>query len=460
MDNIYNYLIIGGGIAGLYFYYKVSKNISKNIDKNIGKKIILLEASDRFGGRISTNKVNLNNTEVIYNNGASVFKTSHKLLLKLLIELNLEKNIRKISETNKYIGFKTDKVLYNIESENVINNEKKEKDINIIKTIEDLKTKINFDDKKIYNELISMNLMKIIEKYMGKEKSTDMKNEYIYNDVLMLCNAIDGIRYIDDEAKPNNSTYSLRDGMEQIIDALKKCNLKEGDLSAHMKIDSDVVYINFNNNDNTFNVGTKNGGIYTCENLILACPKKAIKDISMNGFTPEQEHHLYSLLESVNATPLIRVNCTFPKNKQGKIWFDELDKFSTNPPIKYFIPLDKENGFVMICYTDTINAEIIWSKYKRNELKDYLQNYFRKLFPNLDIPDIGNMYIYYCNDGAHYWAPNYMGKKYYEKILKPFEDHNMYIIGESYSMNQAWIEGALESTEDVLKLLKIDDKTQ
>ena len=41
-------------------------------------------------------------------------------------------------------------------------------------------------------------------------------------------------------------------------------------------------------------------------------------------------------------------------------------------------------------------------------------------------------------------------------MLNPL--HNLYICGESYSNNQAWIEGALETSEKILFLLKNKSK--
>ena len=39
------------------------------------------------------------------------------------------------------------------------------------------------------------------------------------------------------------------------------------------------------------------------------------------------------------------------------------------------------------------------------------------------------------------------------KILKPFENDNLYICGSNYSQRQAWAEGALETSEEVIKLI-------
>ena len=42
----YDYIIIGGGISGLYMAYKLSEIHSKTV--------LLLESTNRFGGRIET----------------------------------------------------------------------------------------------------------------------------------------------------------------------------------------------------------------------------------------------------------------------------------------------------------------------------------------------------------------------------------------------------------------------
>jgi monoamine oxidase len=183
----------------------------------------------------------------------------------------------------------------------------------------------------------------------------------------------------------------------------------------------------------------------------MACPKLALNKISINGIDNVQTT-LHKLIHSIIESPLIRVYCTFPKHN-NEIWFKDLKKFTTDPPIKYFIPIDYEKGLVMISYTDTTNADILWSKYKRNELKQYIMNYYRKLFPEKYIPDMDNFYICYFEAGVHYWSINHLGKKYYDRILKPLDGFNMYIIGEAYSMTQTWCEGALESTIDVIKML-------
>ena len=43
----------------------------------------------------------------------------------------------------------------------------------------------------------------------------------------------------------------------------------------------------------------------------------------------------------------------------------------------------------------------------------------------------------------------------YGKIMKPIDDKELYICGESFSKKQAWVEGSLETCYDVMKKLKL-----
>ena len=51
------------------------------------------------------------------------------------------------------------------------------------------------------------------------------------------------------------------------------------------------------------------------------------------------------------------------------------------------------------------------------------------------------------------WKKNYEAEPIIKKMLKPFEDDNLYICGSNFSGRQAWTEGALETSEEVIKLI-------
>ena len=55
------------------------------------------------------------------------------------------------------------------------------------------------------------------------------------------------------------------------------------------------------------------------------------------------------------------------------------------------------------------------------------------------------------------WRTGYNMDESYKKVLKPFEHQDIFICGEAYSKKQGWMEGALETSYDVLKKLHLEN---
>lgn len=49
------------------------------------------------------------------------------------------------------------------------------------------------------------------------------------------------------------------------------------------------------------------------------------------------------------------------------------------------------------------------------------------------------------------WNPGYKSWEVTEEIIKPFKGSSVYIVGEAYSTKQGWVEGALETSEQMLE---------
>ena len=82
-------IIIGSGISGMNTAYQLLK-----YNKNI--KILILEKNNYLGGRIKTETRTINGHTYQYETGAGRFNENHHLLLNLINELDLQKNIIKI----------------------------------------------------------------------------------------------------------------------------------------------------------------------------------------------------------------------------------------------------------------------------------------------------------------------------------------------------------------------------
>ena len=69
--------------------------------------------------------------------------------------------------------------------------------------------------------------------------------------------------------------------------------------------------------------------------------------------------------------------------------------------------------------------------------------------------------VYHWTNGVSHWKPGYDTEKVKSRILKPFMDKKIYIAGENYSSYQGWMEGALETSNNVLeKIFKSSSKTK
>ena len=80
--SVYDYIVIGGGISGLFMTYKLSET---------GSKILLLESSGRWGGRVYTKKEN----GVQFELGAARIGKKHTKILSLIDELELDQELVK-----------------------------------------------------------------------------------------------------------------------------------------------------------------------------------------------------------------------------------------------------------------------------------------------------------------------------------------------------------------------------
>ena len=74
---------------------------------------------------------------------------------------------------------------------------------------------------------------------------------------------------------------------------------------------------------------------------------------------------------------------------------------------------------------------------------------------NTENPNYTN--ICFWKDGMNYWKPKQNSTVLSKKIMQLDKNIPLYIIGEAYSMNQGWMEGALETSSALLHFLYNDN---
>jgi len=165
---------------------------------------------------------------------------------------------------------------------------------------------------------------------------------------------------------------------------------------------------------------------------------------SLSGFSVLKGTHM---LKQTGTSPLTRIYAVYPK----PVWFKGMGKIVTDSPLRYVIPIDESKGLIMISYTDGDDTKY-WKDMDDAKLKKAIAATVRRTFPDKDVPEPLYLQKHEWPSGCTYWLPGtYDVKDAMQEAMNP--GPNLYVVGESISLQQTWIEGALESAEQLLRKL-------
>jgi len=400
MHNKYDIIIVGGGIAGLYSAYKILKMAPET-------KLLILERYKKhwLGGR--TGNEIFQGVQVV--NGAGVGrKEKDYLLIELLKELKIP--YKEFESTHNYSSkisppCNVKKVF------NMLKNKFKEAPVN--KTFKDFALPIL--GSEMYKNFI------ICAGY------TDYENEDI-RDTLY--------NYGFDDNYSNWTALSIP--WKQLIETISR---KIG--SKNIRTSSNVIRID-NISPCNYLVHTDTDISYLCNKIILATTINSVQKLLP----------MFSIYKQIHGQPFLRLYGKFSKSS-AEIMKHYVPGYTiVSGPLKKIIPMDSNKGVYMIAYTDNKDAQY---------LKEHLDNtqknrdYFCELLEEaLGIP-VGQLNLLSIKD--FYWP---IGTHYYEPLYGPFKNRKdfikkaqnpipgMLVVGEMISMNQGWVQGALESVESVV----------
>ena len=159
-------------------------------------------------------------------------------------------------------------------------------------------------------------------------------------------------------------------------------------------------------------------------------------------------------LRYVIGRPLLRIYMVFPTKD---VWFKGLPSVVTPLRPRYILPISVEKGVIMISYTDAEDTEFYSRVLKERgdaALEAVVLADVRRVFPEYKIPRPTFTKAHYWGTGASYWLPgSYDPEVESMKAMRPLESFKgLYMCGESWSLRQAWVEGALEHTQKCLAL--------
>jgi monoamine oxidase len=406
--------IIGAGITGLYLAYNLLLNRIPSAD------IVIFEGSKRIGGRIYTNE----HKGFRYSVGAGRLGKKHKYVMKLIKDFKLKDQIINIGKNTNYFiegrlmneeqllkhyksTFKSLKELWKYAIEKKLNGNKYDPNL--------------YNLHNYFSLILNANEVELLKISLGYQG--EMYDMNAYNGILTLRKDFD-IR--------NNEFFVLRDGIQILCDVLYKYIVDAG-----VSVNFSSILEDVKDDDKTIRV---NGNIYNYSKLYLTLKRS---DYMKINYFKKYDY----LFNTVSDGHLLRI---FAQYKD--VWFKDMPKILTQNKLQFIIPIDYNSGLIQISYSDRYNADF-WNAFKtEKDVKKYLTKILNEMFPEKNIKEPEWITMHFWESGDHMWNVGVNTKNIQDIIDGLFIPKDIYILGETYSERQAWVEGAIETVHKKLNI--------
>lgn len=397
-------IIIGSGIAGLYWTYKTKSTL---------KNFLILEKSNRIGGRIYN--VNWNGHNISLGAGIVIPSNTYTIELAKSLGLNLSDSF------SEYF--------YNDLNPNQNLSEKNFYNLNklIIKYL-----------KKIYqNNHISIQQNKLtfddfLNLYVSLDISTYIRNNFLYKTYFdaepysviyiemneLLRTKKFAIKYF------SNSSYSTM--IDKLVESVGIENIKLNTMVKSIQIQNNQYLICTNN------------GLYLTKKIVLAT--EANSNIHFD-LTPKLNYKLNKLYGMFSGSNYIRI---YSFHSSGHNISQSFKTSGLAGKIIYINP-----NILMCAYTENSDSiklfNLLNNKTKSNQIE-----IIHKLLNNCNIPITkpDDIIIKYWNTGVHYNNSNY-NQNYKNELMCDLLDNNIIVIGEAVGNSHGWVNSALETVETI-----------
>ena len=402
-------LIVGAGLAGLHCALRLSEKFPK-------KTIRILESSLIAGGRVHTIHHSTGHIEA----GAGRIPESHPLVSYYCDKYSLTK--RPLDNESLFL-YDAGLVQENLWSTCIRILEK---------TLADVPKSV----------LCRYTISEILTKLFDAEVAEDMMYFFPYRSELKTLRADVALHSFANEFSNKESFYVIQEGLSSLIRGMETeletrgvPILYEHRVTGMGSMDSFPMSL-------TVKADTQK--TFTAGKIIFAVHANALR--SIRPFTA------YPILKHLKMEPLLRTYATFPT----PAWFTNMPRVITANALRHIIPINAKKGVIMISYTDAADTKV-WEQLRKkgdHALARDIMKELRTLFPMKTIPNLESISTYSWEEGATYWTPGlYDPVKESNAIMRPFPTRlpDVYVCGESYSMKQAWMEGALEHADAMLE---------
>lgn len=490
----FDVLIVGGGVGGTYSAWRLTEH-----DKE--KKVGLLESSNRIGGRLFS-MILPESPQLCAEIGGMRFFSQQENVTKLVKYLGLtpEPFAKSAVENIIYLRRKHLRTKDFKDSTNVPYNfteDEKGKTSNELmmwainkafpkvatmkqNEVREYLKNVEYQGKPIWK----MGFWNLLMNELSIEAYNFIKDAGGYNTEIMNWNAYNAIVSYS-KYNENIEFFRLKEGFDALPKRMADLFVKNGGkLSLNTRVTNlKEVTVNGEKLIEVMYQGEHGEDSHFAKQVILALPKRAIELLDCHCF-------LFSnlqLVEDLKRVDQVHASKVF-------LWYDEewwtKLGFSAGPsrtdlPLRqcYYFGTESSaesssfKGLLMASYSDGLSVDF-WEGYYPHSAFDKVYEMFKSkedFIKNHRLPEkmlaeltkeLSEMHkisvpaprlalFQNWNDdpfggGWHSWNPNNQSWVVVPRIIHPISDVNVYICGEAYSENQGWVEGALQTAEQML----------
>ena len=274
-----------------------------------------------------------------------------------------------------------------------------------------------------------MTFFDFVIKHESKESVNLLKN-FTYYDNLKKGNAeYVALSYLKNYNQKNYIT--LKNGMSQLVNKLEQKIKTQKNCEIKMSFNVEDVL----KEKNIFKIKNTE---YTCEKIIFCIPGKFLKNFTLfKSITP--------VFDSVY---LKNSNRTYILVNDKDVNFFKNNMFVTKEKIKTATCFKDEKCLISYCDGDC--ADYWFNQNKKGSLEMKIFEDMKKISKSVHKPKLFKNY--YWLKSLPIWKPKFNYKKISKQMINPYK--NVFVAGDTFSLDQKWIEGALSTSEQVIKLCK------
>lgn len=410
---MYDFIVIGSGMAGLYAAYQLKKRYPI-------LRICILEKEKTIGGRVGSEHFHGVSIPI----GAGVGREKDTLLRQLLKEFNISysKHEYQCRDLNP-------------------------QPVPVMETIRQLRSEYRKNpseaEGKTFRQYATDKLGKShYDAFLISAGYTDYENEDVYETLY---------HYGMEDNEPGWNLLSIPwNDLLQVL--IRKIGRK------HIHVHQKVIELHTKDEtpDGHFQLITTSPHqedvqkLWKTSHVVMATTIQSVQDLLSRHPFPA---HLY---QQIHCQPFLRIYAK-ASDKCNPILKQYIPMTTLVPgPIHKIIPISHKKGVYMIVYTD--NQGALESKKDTENTPENCQKWSKKIEECFGLEQGAVEFIdiqsYYWSCGTHYYSPLKTSEEiktrtdFIRKAQRPIKD--LWVVGEMVSRNQGWVEGALESVHAVL----------